>query len=204
VRALIASMPWAHYYMPSIQVGALKGYLLKNGIKATGAHWFAEVAAWFGLSAYNELWYPYLEDAEALYGCLLFPEIKTRNQGSTYLGAKAAAVRSKQDHSSRAQFSFADTFLTEFDSFHQSILDRYDWTSIDLIGFTLNFGQTAASLYMAREIKRRNARCRIVFGGAEATGRLGASLVANFDWVDFACNGEGERPLQCHRSRNLR
>jgi ribosomal peptide maturation radical SAM protein 1 len=195
MRVLIASMPWAHYYMPSIQVGALKAYLSVHGVDAIGAHWFSEIAAWLGPQAYNELWFPHLEDGEALYGALLFPEMRRRMHKSDHLRRKAVSVRQRQSADASIEFSYSSQFLEAFDDVHQKILDRYDWSAINLIGFTLNFGQTAASLYMAREVKKRTPKCRVIFGGAEATGRLGASLVQHFDFVDYACNGEGERSL---------
>src|ERR1700759_4783797 len=74
---LLVAMPWAYSYMPSIQVGALKAYLNHHGEEAEGAHWFVEIAHVLGLQLYNELWYPHLEDAEALYSYLLFPQLRT-------------------------------------------------------------------------------------------------------------------------------
>ncbi len=92
-------------------------------------------------------------------------------------------------------FELTDRFLRRFDQLHRSILDRYDWSQYALVGLTLNFGQTAASLYIAREIKKRNPACQVIVGGAEAAGDLGASLLKHFPQLDYACNGEGELPL---------
>ena len=193
-RVLLVSMPWAHHDMPSIQVAALQAYLHANGIAAEGAHWFVEVAHALGLENYRCLWDPALEDGEALYSYLLFPEMRARLLHDSSLRKKAATIARARIASS-LRFELTERFFRRFERLHTRILDRYDWSDIALVGLTLNFAQTVASLYVAREIKKQNPACRIVVGGAEASGQLGASLLRHFPQLDFACNGEGEKPL---------
>ncbi len=188
-------MPWANHDMPSIQVGALQAYLRAVGIEAEGAHWFVEVAHAIGLEGYRRLWDPILEDGEALYAYLLFPEMRRRILRDPRLRRKQKRLAAL-DERPQLRFSLSERFFRRFERLHQAIFDRYDWSAIDLVGLTLNFGQTVASLYAAREIKKRNPRCKIIVGGAEASGRLGESLLRHFSQLDYACNGEGEKPLR--------
>jgi ribosomal peptide maturation radical SAM protein 1 len=192
-RVLLAAMPWAHDDMPSIQVGALQAYLRSHGIAADGAHWFAEIAHAIGVDSYRRIWAPHPIDGEALYSGLLFPERRRACLRDARLRAKARGAISQPR--ARVPFEMSDAFYRRFDRLHDEILDRYDWRRYTLVGLTLNFGQTAASLYIARAIKARNPDCRVIVGGAEAAGELGVSLLQHFPQLDYACNGEGERPL---------
>jgi ribosomal peptide maturation radical SAM protein 1 len=195
-RVLLAAMPWADDSVPSLQVGALQSFLCANGIDADGAHWFVDIAHAIGVETYRHLWVPRLIDGEALYSVLLFPEKRAAWQRDARLNAKVRdRARPRGDGRVRIPLELTDRFVRRFEQLHQEILDRYDWSRYALVGLTLNYGQTAASLYMAREIRKRNPACRVIVGGAEAAGDLGASLLKHFPQVDYACNGEGELPL---------
>ena len=195
-RVLIAAMPWADDCMPSIQVGALEAFLRAGGVEAEGAHWFVDVAHALGVDTYREIWSPRLIDGEAVYSALLFPERRAGWKRDPKLAAKARqCARLAPAVQPPIPFELTDRFLRRFETLHHEILDRYDWSQYALVGLTLNYGQTAASLYIAREIKKRNPSCRVIVGGAEAAGDLGASLLTHFPQLDYACNGEGELPL---------
>lgn len=185
----LISMPWPYYTMPSIQISALKAYLLDNNVPVKGSHLHLEVANWLGYSNYSAITHDFLEDGESLYGYLLFPEIREQFLLSSPLNEKKLTIRNGE-----LQFPSKDFFF-EFDKFHDEWLNQFNWEEHSLVGFTLNFGQTAPSLYMAKKIKERNPLIKIIFGGAEASGKLGLSLLQNFPQVDFVCNGEGEQPL---------
>ncbi len=65
----------------------------------------------------------------------------------------------------------------------------------ELVGMTTSFGQNVASLALAQELKRRRPDLRIVFGGSNCDGPMGAALHRNFPQVDFVIRGEGELAL---------
>jgi ribosomal peptide maturation radical SAM protein 1 len=195
-RVLIAAMPWSDDAMPSIQVGALEAFLRAGEIEVEGAHWFVDIAHALGIDTYREIWSSRLIDGEAVYSALLFPERRAAWKRDPQLAAKVrSGAPAAADAESPIPFELTDRFLRRFDRLHRSILDRYDWSQYALVGLTLNYGQTAASLYIAREIKKRNPACQVIVGGAEAAGDLGASLLKHFPQLDYACNGEGELPL---------
>ena len=80
-----------------------------------------------------------------------------------------------------------------------SFLDRWAETltaaAPAVVGFTTGADQTAASLALARRLKARLPDVRIVFGGANCQGVMGAALHRAFPWVDAVVRGEGERVL---------
>ena len=65
----------------------------------------------------------------------------------------------------------------------------------DVVGFSTTFSQNAASLALARRIKRHRPDVRVVFGGSNCDGPMGAALHRNFDFVDYVVSGEGEVAL---------
>lgn len=178
---LIASMPWPTYNIPSIQVATLKAYLEKHGVSCIGAHWYIRICEHIGYKLYTEISSGNPEGGEAIYSWLYYPENRKNIENRNELIRKIL----KQD----------PAFFTHFENLHREILDEYDWKTIQLAGFSLNFSQTMASIYMAREIKKRNPACEIIIGGAEGTAELGASILKEFNHIDFACNGEGESVL---------
>lgn len=190
-------MPWASYGMPSIQVSALKAYLRRHGVMAEAAHWFVEIAHAIGFDDYDRLAFPFLECGEAVYSYLYFPEMrKAILQDEWFLENAGRAREARKDlNSAELPLFWSKEFFKKFECLHDRILDRYDWSEYALVGFTLNYGQNLSSLFMAREIKKRNPNIKIIFGGSEASRELGESLVAHFSEIDFTCNGEGEKPL---------
>lgn len=189
--ALVA-MPWAHFAMPSIQLGTLSAWLRNSGAACDSFHWYLPLATFLGRDAYSHFWYPYLEDGEALYAYLLFPEQRERILADAHLAEK---FRELTNASPLFSQGLSTAFFDEFARFHEDLFDSYDWSDCELLGFTLNFGQTVSSLYAAKQIRRRNPAIKVVFGGAEASGELGSSLLQNFAFIDFACAGEGEQLL---------
>lgn len=65
----------------------------------------------------------------------------------------------------------------------------------DVVGFSVSEGQLTASLYFAKLYKELHPKAKIVFGGPQCTGGMGASIVEVFPWIDYAVHGEGEKPL---------
>ncbi|MEX1362711.1 MAG: radical SAM protein [Nannocystaceae bacterium] len=131
-----------------------------------------------------------------MYSYLAFPDMRDDLLTDEVLVEHFEDVRRRTtDERAPLRLRWNRSFFRELRALHTRLFDRYDWSDYALVGFTLNYGQTVASLYAAREIKKRNPRCKVIVGGAEGTGQVGASLVEHFDEIDYACNGEGERPL---------
>jgi ribosomal peptide maturation radical SAM protein 1 len=188
---LLISAPWASPRSPSIQIATLKASLVAAGLPAVADHFFLRVADWMGWSTYNRVPAPLLEDGEALYGALLFPDHMPTVLASNSLDDKALVVR----EGSRELQVPSRAFLHAFEQMQERALDELELERFSLVGFTLNFGQTLASAWLSARIKARVPDMKVVIGGAEATGRLGVSLLDVFPQFDFACTGEGEDAL---------
>jgi ribosomal peptide maturation radical SAM protein 1 len=77
-------------------------------------------------------------------------------------------------------------------AFLDACLDRVDWSGYDWVGFSTFFLQHCASLALARRIKSRFPHVRIIFGGANCFGVMGATLCRLFPFIDFVCTGYGD------------
>ena len=188
---LLISMPWPYYTMPSIQISTLKSYLKSKGIDAHCSHIHLEVANWMGFNNYNKIADEFLEDGESLYGYMLFPEMRESIINSQSLLKKKLSMTIDNEQ----VLIPSKKFFEKFDEFHTSIILKFNVEQINLIGLTLNFGQTVPSLYFAKKIKELFPDIKVIIGGAEASGKLGISLLENFPHIDYVCNGEGEIPL---------
>lgn len=61
-----------------------------------------------------------------------------------------------------------------------------------VVGLTLTYQQTVASLALARELKLRRPQLPIAIGGASCDGPMGAALLRTYRFVDVALSGEAE------------
>ncbi len=71
------------------------------------------------------------------------------------------------------------------------LIDEKGLVSADLVGFSLCFFQTVASLAMAKRLRVRNPKVRIVFGGPAVKGVLGQTLIDHALDVDYVVSGPG-------------
>ena len=62
----------------------------------------------------------------------------------------------------------------------------------DVVGISTTFMQNVPSLALARRIKELAPNVRIVLGGGNCDGPMGAALHRNYPFVDFVVRGEGE------------
>jgi ribosomal peptide maturation radical SAM protein 1 len=61
-----------------------------------------------------------------------------------------------------------------------------------VVGFTTTFGQNLSSLALARRLKRADPALKIVLGGANCDGPMGAALLRSFACIDVVVRGEAE------------
>ena len=122
--------------------------------------------------------------SEALWAPLLFPE------------KAASAERLAQKEAAREKIRpFSPPKISDLlDETCAGWCEDIDWSAFDLIGFSLCFHQTLASLYLARRIKARYPENRIVFGGSSILAGMAGTL-QRLAGVDFCISGEGELPL---------
>jgi ribosomal peptide maturation radical SAM protein 1 len=183
MRLALISMPWAIFNRQSVQLGVLKSWLVcqEQQIEVQCLHPYLDIAAAIGLDTYRVIaespW-----AAEALYCGLLFPEmVKTAEQVFQQSMSRKTALY--------------PNLLAPLENQLQHWLDRHDFSSCDLVAFSVCFSQLPASLYAARAVKQRWPDLTIAFGGSTCTSELGSSLLTVFPEIDYIITGEGEQPL---------
>jgi len=184
--ALIAP-PWPIYDRPSIQLGTLTAYLKQavSDLTVDAFYLYLPVADRVGYHRYAAVsersWL-----AEPVFAALLYPEKAA--------AAKAVFEKAARSHKQARQIDFdllAKTAGRAVDRFLAGI----EWDAYALAGLTISLCQLTASLYLAREIKRRCPTLKIVAGGSSVAGASGQALVEHFEWIDAVVQGEGEKPL---------
>ncbi len=184
MQVLLLSMPWAPFNRPSIQLGALKGYLDRQfaDLRVQSRHPSLTAAAAIGTDRYRRIsentW-----AGEALYSGLLFPELRD------------AARRLFRRELPDLGVATYDALLPVLDAHLDTCLDQLPVADCQLVGFSVCFSQLSASLLAASRLKERQPEVRVVFGGSVITPELARSLPEAFPAVDECITGEGERPL---------
>lgn len=183
----LVSAPWPMFSRPSIQLGALKAYLLRHNPEVTvfAHHFFLEMAAALGYPVYRllarETWL-----AESLYAALLYPD---RRQT-----AQALFLRRAKRFSGLRQHSF-DGLTTRIKSVTDNFIQRINWDALDLAGFSICLCQLTASLYLIRQIRAAAPNLTLMAGGAIGGASTAVDLLTVFPEIDLIVLGEGELPL---------
>ena len=74
-------------------------------------------------------------------------------------------------------------------AFLEELVDRYALDRADLVGFTSMFHQTAASIAMARVLKRRRPELTTLIGGPNCEPPMGTQLARHVDCLDYVFAG---------------
>lgn len=183
----LISLPWALCNRPSLQLGALKGYLVRElpGFEVSCLHPYLGLARDLGPELYRAISLdPWL--CEGFYAGLLFPEQQEKLRG--FLDRRLRKIPA-------ARHLSPDELQTRIAAHLDRWLKTRNWSAFDLLGFSLCFNQLSASLLAAKRLKIMHPRLAIVFGGSSCVTWLGASLLSSFPWFDFVIHGEGELPL---------
>jgi ribosomal peptide maturation radical SAM protein 1 len=201
-HVLLLSMPWEQLENPSIQLGLLGSVLERAGIPAATRSLnldFMEhcVAATAGLPEHERLsvgsyrgvvrWSRDVSVGDWIFSSALS---STDEEDGPYL-----AFLEELDVPSKVVDS-ALRFRALVRSFLERVADEISDTRPAIVGFTTAFNQTLASLALATELRARlGDAVRIVFGGANCEGSMGAALHRAFPVIDMVVRGEGERAL---------
>ena len=161
MQVLLLSLRWAPFNRPSIQLGALKGFLDQQfaDLRVVSRHPSLTAAAAIGTDRYRRIsentW-----AGEALYSGLLFPELRDP--------ARRLFQRELPDLG-RATF---DDLLPLLGAHLDTCLEDVLREDFHLVGFSVCFSQLSASLLAASRLKARRPGLRGVFGGSVVTPGL--------------------------------
>lgn len=184
---VLASMPWTTVRAPSIQLGTITAILDRAGVPVRAAHLYVD---------FFDLVTERLPDA--------FADVDDFEQCGWLFGEWVFAVPPFRtiDHSAfRAAFEpqFGPLALDRAFAVRDLVPDFLDKCAEDVlagdpavVGFSSTFSQTTASLALARELKDRRSDLRVVVGGSNCEGPMGAAMHRLFPWIDIVVRGEAE------------
>ena len=190
---LLVSMPFAGINIPSIQLAILESYLKERDIEIKTKNLYLKAAEFLEINNYNYLIHPpndsYL--AQMAFSKYVFPNhwLKNEEKLKDYFNKNIVG-----NNKLKNKFAF-EFYLEKTDQFYNWALEKSDWRSYDIIGFTLNYGQFLPSLAISKKIKELDPSKKIIFGGSRTTEELGKRVLETFDYIDFIVSGDGEEAL---------
>ncbi|MGA9995416.1 MAG: RiPP maturation radical SAM C-methyltransferase [Pyrinomonadaceae bacterium] len=194
---MLIAMPWAMLHHPSIQLGILQSVLEEAGISTQVRSFYLELMEHFasktaGLPDVERITPEHYEDVAAQYfiGDWIFavpPFHDPRALDEEYFAYLRSAGISQE------LISLAKRMRQLIPEFLKSCVENVLAAAPTVVGFTTTFGQNVPSLVLSKLLKQREPSLKIVFGGANCDGPMGAALHRKFTWIDVVVRGEGER-----------
>jgi ribosomal peptide maturation radical SAM protein 1 len=191
-------MPWGSAARGSIAIGILKECAKQIGVKPDVHYLNIKFAEKIGLELYESI-----SEASAFFPEWFFSSVLFGPQGlgllknswedllSTELGGKMAErLKELTNGSEEVCLKIVNDYVPQY---IDECLASVDWSQYRVIGFSVTFAQTLASLLLAKRIKDRHPDLKIVLGGANVDSEMGFEVIKAFDWVDYVVHGEAER-----------
>ena len=190
---LLVSMPFSDISIPSIQLGLLSSYLINKDIKVGSKNLYLKAADFYGFKNYNSLINSPNDSyaAQMIFSKHIFPKHFKENIEKFSYYYENIIVK---NNSNLKDFSF-ENYISKTDEFLDWCINKVDWKSYDIIGFSLNYGQFLPSLAFAKKIKEKNQDKKIILGGSTSINKLGKRIIETFDYIDLIVSGEGEDAL---------
>ena len=199
VLVSLVSMPFKDLRHPPIQLGILEQCLTRVGI-ATRSHSFelafmehlysrtaeADVGQRISVADYRHV---ACQDFVVNLGDWIFkvpPYTEPSPADDEYLDYARSQISEEAVATAVEMKRFVPEFLT-------AAADELLAGKPRIVGFSTVFQQNVASLVLAKILKARDPSLKIVFGGGNCDGPMGAALHECFPWIDAVVRGEGER-----------
>lgn len=186
----IISMPSLSARYPSFQLALLKPTLERAGIPVQTFSLFM----YFG----QQIGWSINETLADVYPCMVGEWIWTKAAFGDF--ADNEAYLSLYDSSLRSICAQAGCTIddlrrireVEAPKFIDFCVDSVDWSRFGLIGFSVVFQQTLASIALARALKKRHPSIPIIMGGASFEDDIAEEVMRGCPQVDFVHCGDGE------------
>jgi ribosomal peptide maturation radical SAM protein 1 len=191
---VLVSMPWLSPSMPSIQLGILKAVLERRGVSAQCRSYHLAFMDYL-----TSLGFPFSPSENAQVGSEFF---------TVGLGDWIFAVPPFRSPRSDHDWAYLELLrrhgapepliakVLQLRALVPGFLDQCAadlvGTGAKIVGFSSTLSQCVASLCLAKLVKRHSPGTRIVMGGADCAGDMGAALFRSFDFLDAVVRGEGE------------
>ncbi len=188
----LISMPTMSARFPSFQLALLKPTLERAGIPVQTFSlfmYFGERIGWKVNEAISEVWCGLMGEwiwTKAAFG----DEIEARDQEYFRSHERLVKIICRQAGCTTKRFQRIRD--KEAAAFVRFCAGAVNWRRFGLIGFSVVFQQTLASLALAKELKRRYPEVPIVFGGASLDDDIAEEIMRGCPQVDYMHCGDGE------------
>jgi len=194
---VLICMPWDMLKYPSIQLGVLKPTLERGGIATTVRQYNLAFMEHLATTAPADRpfrlqhFIPFTRDFYSVgLGDWIFCVPPFREPSSPRDEEYLAYLRSEDV--SEAQIERAKLVREQVPAFLDWCVEDVMRSKPRVVGFTTAFNQNISSLVLARRLKEHDASLKIVLGGGNCEGPMGAALHRAFPWVDVVVRGEAE------------
>ena len=187
LKIILISTPWPLYSRPSIQLGAIKAYLLSKhpDVEVHADHSFLKIAASLGYPLYHEIsertWL-----AEAVYAALLYPQRFDVIEKFFNRQTKSGSLIEKTGFKKITSVIKKTT---------DALIDDCNCKTFQLAGFSVSLCQLTSALYFIKRIKHKFPQLIIAIGGSTFSGSTTPEFFNLFAEVDLVVKGEGELPF---------
>ena len=184
---VLVSMPFAPITHPSLALGCLAGALRQAGILTRSLHFSLDFAETIGLKSYHHINFAYSFHSEWVFSRAAFPGMKRDDDG--FFQVCPVYQPSSNSFLSREEIS---KVRDAADGFINRCVDKVLALNPKIVGCSLSFFQTCASLALLRRIREAAPGVATVIGGPNCEGVMGGELHRSFPWVDYVFSGEAD------------
>lgn len=188
MSVLLLNMPFANLSWPNLGLSLMKSALASRGMACDLASPCFDFAERVGLDLYSWIAdnFAFVLGGEYLFAKDFFgdriPPIDAFWK-NVVLWTETLTEEDFRD------FRFVGDAVTPF---LDEYCDSISWQRYRIVGFTVSYQQTLASLALARRIKARHPGITIVFGGAACESSMGGALFRFFPEIDAVFLGEAD------------
>lgn len=197
-RLALIAMPWSAHARPSAALGALSAYVAREvpDVEVVVRSEYAHLAGAVGFELYEAMSLDCYDIGEQIYMAQVYPERRLPVR-EAFVAWGPAGFRGKPPGEVVAGAeSWGDAYDWIEAALHAHVEEAAErLRGIDVLGLTTSFGQLFANVALARAVKARSPETIVVLGGSTVSGRVGPSILAEYECIDFVVQGEGERPL---------
>lgn len=200
---VLISMPWEMLGLPSIQLGTLQSLLVDAGFRTESRTFYLALMEHFisstarlrekerlGINDYAKIGLKYyrMGMGDWIFAVPPYRELTEEADAEYFAYLRSEDVPEEVIAKAVQMRGLIPSFL-------ESCVEEVLAASPAVVGFTSSFSQNVPSLTLSKLLKQRAPSLRVVFGGANCDGPMGAALHRTFPWVDAVVRGEGERVL---------
>lgn len=165
-KIILIAMPFFDYRLPSAQIAVLKSYLEEKGVIVFSIYAYLDFYKIVGEKYCDIL--NKSQISEWMYISSVYPDRYKEN-------------KKEIESQLRCELGFSQEELYDcynrIQEFNRNLLLKIESYKCHLIGFSITYNQLLPTLFIAKELKERDDRKKIILGGSRVKGELGLSLI---------------------------